>query len=278
MEQEIADLVRDAQNGSKGALEKVVSYCQKPLYNLALRMLKQPQDAEDATQEIMIKVITHLADFRGQSAFLTWCYRIAHNTLLNISTRDRHKKTASFDTLSSRLQESLVNYERNPADAYEEAELVEEVRRGCVLGMLMCLNREDRLTLILGEVLNLSSQDGGYIMDTSAETFRKRLSRARKTLVSFVSRQCGLVNEANPCRCNKHVRNSIHVGSLDPKNLVYACPHDAQSRIEMARYQQSDLDKVCRTVALFRSQPQYPSRTEYRESIRELVKLKETIL
>lgn len=235
MEQDINAFVNAAQRGNKEALEQVISYAQSYVYNLALRMLQRPTDAEDATQEILIKVITHLGQFRGESTFSTWMYRIASNTLLNVRERDRERNHLSFETLSSQLEKSLGRYEESIEEAYEKEELIEEVKRNCTLGMLMCLNPEDRLALILSEVVEVSSEDGASIMEVSSVAYRKRLSRARQTLVAFVSRQCGIVNSDNPCRCHKHVRNKIQVGQLDPANLCYSQAHDTQSTLHAVR-------------------------------------------
>ena len=72
-------LVAQAREGNEEALEVVVRGIQDRIYNLALRMLWHPSDAEDATQEILLKVITHLSQFRQESAFITWVYQIAKN-------------------------------------------------------------------------------------------------------------------------------------------------------------------------------------------------------
>lgn len=66
-----------AQAGNRQALETIVEGIQGKVYELALRMLGHPSDAEDAAQEILIKVITRMGSFRGESAFYTWVYRIA---------------------------------------------------------------------------------------------------------------------------------------------------------------------------------------------------------
>src|ERR1051325_3527416 len=100
VEPDLNVLVAAAQNGSREALEGVISYAQGYIYNLALRMLQLPLDAEDATQEILIYLITHLGQFHGGSSFSTWMYRIASNHLLNVRVRDREKNHLAFEGLS----------------------------------------------------------------------------------------------------------------------------------------------------------------------------------
>lgn len=141
MQEDLNQLVAEAYSGSKAALETIVGYAQGYVYNLALRMLQLPMDADDATQEIMIKLITNLNQFRGESQFSTWIYRVASNHLLNMRMREK-EKNSSFDDLSARLETSLARYEGTTEQVVEQAELIEEVRRSYTMGMLMCLNQK----------------------------------------------------------------------------------------------------------------------------------------
>src|SRR5579862_7585901 len=80
-------LVLRARSGDRKALEELVRRHQAWIYNIAVRMLYHPQDAEDATQEILIKVLTRLSSFEGRSSFRTWLYRIVVNHVLNHEAR-----------------------------------------------------------------------------------------------------------------------------------------------------------------------------------------------
>ena len=82
MGSDLERLVEAAKEGDKKALETLILKIQDKIYGLALRMLYNPSDAEDASQEILLKIITHLGTFRGESAFTTWMYRVAVNHLL----------------------------------------------------------------------------------------------------------------------------------------------------------------------------------------------------
>ena len=75
------DAVEKAISGDRKALEELLTGIQDPVFHLSLRMLGSIPDAEDATQEILLKVMTHLSSFRGESAFTTWVFRIAVNHL-----------------------------------------------------------------------------------------------------------------------------------------------------------------------------------------------------
>jgi RNA polymerase sigma factor (sigma-70 family) len=89
-------LVEQAQNGDRTALEKLVLRHQAWIYNIAVRMVFQPQDAEEVTQEVLVKVITKLSTFKGESKFRTWLDRIAANHVLNMKRRSAETKATTF--------------------------------------------------------------------------------------------------------------------------------------------------------------------------------------
>src|SRR4029077_7303311 len=91
-----AELVAQAQNGDRVALENLVLRHQAWIYNIAIRMVFQPHDAEEVTQEVLVKVITKLSTFKGESQFRTWLYRIAANHVLNMKRRSAETKVTTF--------------------------------------------------------------------------------------------------------------------------------------------------------------------------------------
>ena len=91
-----AELVEQAKNGARAALEKLVLRHQAWVYNIAVRMVFRPQDAEEVTQEVLVKVITKLSTFKGESKFRTWLYRIAANHVLNMKRRRAEAQVTTF--------------------------------------------------------------------------------------------------------------------------------------------------------------------------------------
>src|SRR5688572_13988602 len=81
------ELAEGAKNGDRAALEQLILRHQAWVYNIAVRMVFHPQDAEEVTQEVLVKAVTRLSTFRGDSAFRTWLYRIAANHVLNMKRR-----------------------------------------------------------------------------------------------------------------------------------------------------------------------------------------------
>src|SRR5438309_6038631 len=91
-----AELVGQAKNGDRAALEKLILRHQAWIYNIAVRMVFQPHDAEEVTQEVLIKVITKLSTFTGESQFRTWLYRIVANHVLNMKRHRAETRATSF--------------------------------------------------------------------------------------------------------------------------------------------------------------------------------------
>ena len=173
MEPALEDLVQLAKEGNKKALESLIRRIQDRVYGLALRMLGHPSDAEDATQEILVKVVTHIDNFRQESAFTTWVYRVAANHLLTTRKRLFEIQAVSFEDYESMLE---IDYAAEWQKSIPEAErslIVQEVMLSCTQGVLLCLDRPHRIAFILSEVFDVSSRQGAYILEISAAAYRK---------------------------------------------------------------------------------------------------------
>jgi len=216
-------LVERAVAGSREALRELVSRHQTFIFNVALKMYGSHADAEDLTQEVLVKVITALRTFRQQSAFRTWLYRIAVNHFLRARRRGMEVLVDDFATYFDQIAAVPDTESEDIADGAPElaAGTVEELRIRCTTGMLMCLTREQRLTFILGDIFGVEHRLGGELLAISPANFRVRLARARGELRNWMQLRCGLVNEANPCRCPKKARGYVQRGVVDPENLVF---------------------------------------------------------
>lgn len=158
-------LAAQACRGDAEALETLLRRHQGWIYNIALRMLQTREDAEDATQEVMLKIATHLSGFRGESGFRTWAYRIMANHVLD-RRRSRpeqlvHDFTCYGDYLENAPSEALPP---EFGSEQERALLIAEARRGCLLGMLLCLDRRQRLAFILGEIFEETVAAGNRLL------------------------------------------------------------------------------------------------------------------
>ncbi len=147
----LEDQVKAAVAGDRQALESVIESIQDWIYTLAVRMLWHPGEARDATQKILIRVVTQLSSYRHQSQFRTWVYRVAANTLINYNQR-LQRQQQSFSAYAEQLREGLSDEIRATANAGEQRLLVAEAKLGCSNAMLQCLGEEERIAYVLGEI------------------------------------------------------------------------------------------------------------------------------
>jgi RNA polymerase sigma factor (sigma-70 family) len=252
----LADAVQRAKAGDRAALEQVVAALQDEVFRLALRMTAHPEDAEDASQEILVKVVTRLDGFRGESSVRTWAYRIAVRHLL-----DRRK---------SRVEALALDFERFGADLLDglsaepdpDPVIAGEVKIGCTLAMLTSLDRAHRITYVLGEVFDLADADAAAICEISEDAHRQRLSRARRVLEAFTFAYCGLVTKGAPCTCSKRVARAEELGRVQRgQRGVGSAAHAAIAEMEA----------LYTTAGLLRSHPRYHAPDRLRAALRAIL-------
>lgn len=263
------ELINDALGGSKNALEYLLKRHYNFIYNVALRFVLNPDDAQDLTQEAVVKVITKLSQFNQTSEFRTWLYRIVFNHFLNSK---RHKlETVIYDfgdygdSLDNIAFEEITNQEQE-----EFKDKIEDAKIGCMTGMLLCLNREQRLVYILGEIFEVDSKTGANLIEISAENFRQQLNRARKDLYNFMNSKCGLLNSSNPCRCPKKTKGFIKAGWVNEQDLQFNNNFIKRiSEIAITKANQCDNVMEEKYASLFKDHPYY-DKDKSSELIRNL--------
>ncbi len=126
--------------------------------------------------------------------------------------------------------------------------LAEEVKIGCTLGMLICLDLKLGIAYILGEVFELKSSEAANILDVTPGNFRKRLSKARIALQDFMRSYCGLTNKANACRCDKRINYALSTGRVNKTNSIFVSSDTlTKSKTEM--------EKLYSASVIFKSHP-----------------------
>ena len=238
-----AALIERARNGDRIAVSEILTSLQVPLHRLAVSMLWSREDAEDATQEALIAVMTNLATFRGDSSVQTWAYRIAVRLYLRKRRSNTERLGLTFDAFAADLLDGLATGDSVQPDAEL---LAEEVRVGCTLAVLQCLDRDDRIVFVLGDVLGLTGQDAAEVLGVTHDVYRKRLSRVRERMKRAVSAHCGIVDPSATCRCARRVDVAVRSGRVDPSRLRFVERGD----LERTKHQIEYLHDV---VALFRS-------------------------
>lgn len=211
-------LIAKSLEGNKAALTKLIKRHQDYIFNISLKLFLDTDDALDATQEVLIKVITNLKTYQGKSQFRTWLYRIAFNHFLNSPKRKMEKMLMNQQLETVSKQMAVTTQE--PVEEFDET-VIEEVRILCSTAMLMCLTREQRLLYVIGDVFGADHSLGAQLFNISKGNYRIKLHRAKADLLSYVSGRCGLVDAKNPCRCPKKTRQFVKNGIVDKNNLQF---------------------------------------------------------
>jgi RNA polymerase sigma factor (sigma-70 family) len=153
------NLIAEAIKGDKHSLESLVRRHQDWIYNIALRMVFNPDEASDVTQEVLIKIITKLAGFEGRSSFRTWAYRIVVNHVLNMKkSKGEAMHNSSFKDYARAIDNTPDFDFPDTTYAIDAKILVDEVKVSCMFGMLLCLDREQRLIYILGGIFGVTDK------------------------------------------------------------------------------------------------------------------------
>lgn len=257
----LEDFARRAAEGDRDAVAAVVRALEKDVYALSLRILWHPHDAEDATQEILVRVVTRLGQFDFKSRLKTWVYRVATNYLLDVKKSCAEQQKLSFTSFAEDLVDGLSS--DGPLD-HERTLLVEEVKIGCTLGLLQCLDRPHRLAFVLGEIFEWSAPEAAEVLGCEAAAFRKRLERARKTVEEFTRAHCGLVSSEAACACHRRVPAAVGLGRVEPENLHFARNGAA---FREARDFIQRVEKAKRVLVLHQSTNPVGSRRDFAKSI-----------
>ena len=187
-EQEAA-IVRKVLKGDTNAFETLVLEYEKNVYNIALRMIGNSEDASDMTQEAFIKAFNSLQSFRGDSKFSVWLYRIVSNVCLDFLRSRNRRPTVSLsveDDDGEDTQLDVADESQSPELLLDRKLTRESVRRG-----LDSLPPDYRQILLLREIQGFSYEEISKALHLEVGTVKSRIFRARKRLCSF------LINDGN---------------------------------------------------------------------------------
>lgn len=249
--EELLELIQKATAGDKPSLETVIGSVQDLVFNLSLRMLGTFPDAEDASQDILLKVMTHLSSFKGESSFSTWVFRIAVNHLKDYKKHMFARFPLSFEFYGDDIQNAGTEDVPDLTQNVEQAILAEELKLSCTNVMLQCLDTESRCIFILGTMFRVDSRIAGDILGITPEAYRKRLSRVRKKMADFLTEYCGEYGTGK-CHCADRVNYAIQSRRINPAQLYYqtAVPVQIMLDVKEAMEEIDDLSQefsFCRT-------------------------------
>jgi len=161
-------LVKRCQNGDRKALEELLGYYEKPIYNAAYRILGNPDDAADATQVVFMKAFEHLGQYDPQYRFFSWIYKIAVNESINQLKRGKNQQP---------LDDTEVDGTRGPEANVEAGDLHREIQDG-----LMELTEDYRTVIVLRHFSECSYQQISEILQIPEKTVKSRLYSARQMM------------------------------------------------------------------------------------------------
>ncbi len=256
-------LVLLATEGDGGAVTQIVRALERPIYSIAFRMLIDRGDAEDATQEALIRVVTRLSQFRGESAFATWAYKIAVRRILDFREQRAAAARLTTEAFAADLESGL---DMSATERTENAILYQQMRTVCSRALLHCLDGDHRIAFVLGDVLDLSSAECAEILAVEAATFRKRLSRARAELSAFLGKHCGIVSEAAACRCHRRVERAITLGRVKRDDLDVD-----RGGVDVLRSHLANVTEMKRATELYRDAPELVQKRDFVATVRSLL-------
>ena len=189
-----AELVRLAKAGDLGAFEALTYRYEQRVYGLAMRMLRQEQDAEDVTQQTFLSVLENLEGFRGEASFSTWVLRIASHAALKIIRKRKGLNTVSLEETTEPSDdfnsiphpEFIADWRQSPEHLVERNEI-----RRLLDDALTRLDEKHRLVFLLRDVEGLSIQETAAALDLSEANVKVRLLRARLQLREDLTRVLG---------------------------------------------------------------------------------------
>ena len=257
----LENLARKALAGDRDALDVMVRALQGDIYGLALRMLWNREDAEDATQEILVRIVTRLSQFGFRSRLKTWAYRLAVNYILDVKKSAIEQMHLTFARFADNLVEG-----REPASASdtEESVLIDEVKVGCSLAMLQCLDRPHCIAFVLGDIMEFSGPEAAEILNIEPALFRKRLQIAREAVLHFARSHCGLVSDSASCHCNQRVSSTALASFNETQPLQFA---QRATSFREARALIRQVDEARSALALYRTSAPRASTIDFAQRL-----------
>lgn len=264
--EELLALIDKATAGDKESLETVILSVQDLVFNLSLRMLGTFHDAEDATQDVLLKIVTHLSSFKGESSFSTWVFRIATNHLKNYQKHMFAKFPLSFEFYGDDIRNGKIDDVPDLTQNVEKSILAEELKLSCTNVMLQCLDTESRCIFILGTMFKVDSRIAGDILGITPEAYRQRLSRIRSKLADFLKEYCGEYGHGK-CRCANRVNYAIQNHRISPAQLDFTTAIPMEMMVEVKEAME-DIDGLSQEFAFCKT---YQSPASLKDFIQKFI-------
>ena len=267
-QQETNHLIDLALDGNAEGLEQLLLSVQDLVFNLSLRMLGTVPDAEDAAQDILVRIMTSLSTFRKESSFHTWVYRVAMNYLINYKKSMFATHPLDFEFYGNDIKYAVTDETEHLVDEMTRKTMAEELKMSCTNVMLQCLDPESRCIFILGTMFKVDSRIAGEILNMTAENYRQKLCRVRKKVGDFLSSYCGL-SGTGCCSCEKRVGYAISQHRINPEKPDFLNLKQADEAV-MSAFKQ-EMEQLDELSLVFEELPDYKSPAAVKERISSLI-------
>lgn len=187
-------LLDKAKSGDIAAFEELIEGYQRKIFNIALRIVGNYDDANDLSQEVLIRIFKSIGSFKEQSSFSTWIYRITTNVCLDDIRKRKNRRVVSLDeeikVEDGEMQRQIVSNDPLPEETAEKEEL-----RELVNGAISSLSEEHRLVIVMRDLQGFSYEEIARILKCPEGTVKSRINRARLALKNVLQSKRELLFE-----------------------------------------------------------------------------------
>lgn len=246
---------------TKEEFTKLLNEVKNQVFNLSIRMLSNVQLAEDATQDILLKIISQIDTLKDKNKFKPWALIIAKNHLLNVIKEDSRFQYISFEIMEKDCNIPMDEFILYDTPDFDKNKMLVELKISCSQAMLMCLSKEERCIYILSSMFGLNSVDGSGIMEITPDNFRQKLHRTKLKLKNFLENNCGLINKLATCKCNKRLDFAISNGRISKDRFTFTDENYLSSQMDIMSFIEM-MEKYEDYSDVFMQNPQYAMPNE----------------
>lgn len=257
-------LVQQLKERHEAGFEELYRSYGENVYRLAYRMLGNHEEASDITQETFLQVYRSIGGFREESQLSTWIFTITRNLCYRLSQRQQKITFTTLESLIQSAQKQDIPLEITKA---ERLYLIDQVKEGCLLGVLRCLSFSQRIAFVLHVLVRLPVKEVAAILDKSEGATKVLVHRARKNLKKFLCQHCSLYDSANSCQCENLIGFSLKQGWIThPSSDVLAAYNLVSSG-----HIEEEISTLKKLSDLYDSLPEPSPPATLRKHIRQLL-------
>lgn len=212
-----SQFISKLKNGNHESFLMLYKQYGNKIFNLALKMTGSRDDAEDITQSTFLQAYNSIDKFREESSIYTWIYAIAKNICVRFLNG---KRKASFHSLDELIHTVQTPDAVKGLDEIEKQFYINQVREGCLMGLLRCLSFYQRIAFILSVLLQVEVKDVALIINKSEAATRTLIHRARNNIKDFLCKNCSLYDHNNSCHCENLIEFSLKKGWIRKASKV----------------------------------------------------------